>query len=121
MDNLIEKLERADGDSKELYEGICKALLPQLGASWGEKFLRMVYAGAFESAALTLVPEGVEWGCGSESETYDAEPFGGYHALVYFPAPRFKTIKAYASTPALAMCIATLKARGANPTTGDEL
>lgn len=68
---------------------------------WFEAALRI---GAYESAALTLVPEGWDWGGHSDCEFYvfkrRPDMRGGYARI----------IDATAATPALAICIAALKA-----------
>jgi len=54
-------------------------------------------------AALTLVPDDWHWYVGTNEE--------GPDAIIWYPGDYRLAVKATASTPALALCIAALKAR----------
>ena len=83
------------------------------GVAWGEWHNRRRYArqkidaGAYLSAAETLVPEGWGWGAGNCSEKDDS------WASVTSPHGDCLDYDAYASTPALALLAAILRAREA--------
>ena len=143
MTDLIEKLERAEGPSRELFEEVFALCFPkppsytkaaqikdfgdeylaELSKAvvvWAEskaRFNRMLDAEAWESAALTLVPEG----CLFVLKTlWDADKTAGY-AIIQHYAPTSTGGKRYdgettglAATPAIALCIATLRAKEAD-------
>lgn len=115
MKHLIEKLAQADGPSRELDAEISRALAGGPADHWYQDH-RGVYVTdnsapcytASIDAAMTLVPEGTEFiierygsiGVLSENKRASAWVFG---------APR-----AFAATPALALCIAALSAQDAS-------
>ena len=119
MKELIERLERATGPDRELDVAIVYALYPDIGPYQGQCIgdepifwhdpYRKRPAPSFTSsidAALTLVPEGHGWVLDYMDP---GEPDGamvGAHACdgATFDTPR---------PPALALCIAALKAREA--------
>lgn len=105
---LIKQLEAATGGSRTLDRDIANAvgvaplhkLRGQIGASWPD------YTASIDSA-LTLVPEG----CAASMEPGLA---GVWYANVFRVGPymtRRLQCHSAAATPALAICIATLKAR----------
>lgn len=109
MTDLITRLQAAEGPSRELDTEICEAIgfvLGQLG-----------HAPPFTTsidAALTLVPEGWHWAIYTEKGIC-----GGKGARVNVGGPErtrrgwSKDLhEVYAATPALALCIAALRARG---------
>lgn len=121
-DELIARLEAAKADQqRELlieafeafhpYPGPRHYLVTEIDWSWDrmrDRFMRMLDAQAYESAALTLVPEGCLWGAGNEDCT--DRPW----AWCLPPGKSWDDAdNSYAATPALALCIAALKARGA--------
>lgn len=69
IDDLIARLEAATGDSAELLILAFTARFPAPAETWGDEwqgwyyrrscFVRMLDARAYQSAALTLVPEGM--------------------------------------------------------------
>lgn len=113
MQDLIEKLEKADKPTVQLFNGCFNALFgePRDVPEWKEpwfRFSRLVDAEAWTDAALTLVPEGLFWhvACG---KVRPDEPLGG--AQVVVPNSDEVIGEGEAITPALALCIAALKAR----------
>ena len=115
MKDLIERLEKATENTRPLFE---EAYLAAHGKPcWddgerGDFFQRCLDIGAWESAALTLVPEG--WTDiqlfvkenGSKARLKRPHPY----ALVA-PMETNRDEDKLSSTPALALCIAALKAR----------
>lgn len=69
-----------------------------------ERGYHMCDAGAYESAALSLVPDGAYWDAG---HSYVHKPRDCYESTVGHPYGH----EGHAKTPALALCIAALKAR----------
>jgi len=121
--DIIERLEKAEGPSRELDAEIWERLglvdekhCARWRAMDGRKDLtreRFVRAWAPEfteslDAALTLVPEGWSW-------KLVHEPHDGLYRVVMRQAPRLEIVAlAYVvtkATPALALCLAALKAR----------
>ena len=126
---LIEKLERAEGPSRELFEAAWVAIHHE---GYGpenerdtcrlcERFNRMLDAEAWESAALTLVPEG--W----RPYSADMSVKGRTMFLIEGPKAQWSTdedgekcagndwySQGIAATPAIALCIAALKAKEAD-------
>ena len=112
MKDLIEKLAQAEGPSRKLDAEISRALAGGPADHWYQDH-RGVYVTdncapcytASIDAALTLVPEGVE----VSIERYTDKGIRAQRDLAsawVFGAPR-----AYASTPAIALCIAALSAK----------
>lgn len=125
MDELIARLEAATGPDRELDAAIALAVgyttYPDGygdGNEWidpqGNHLPRAVRMGAQPpkftasiDAALTLVPDGCLWGAGDEDCT------GRPWAWCLPPGRSWDDAdNSYAATPALAICIAVLKARG---------
>ena len=110
-DDVIERLEKATGPCRELD----KAILLALGYSWrGMAYWFRDDSHAWEGnthftvsidAALTLRPDGALYAI----ETYDSN--GIYPEHVRASAWVQGAARAFAATPALAICIAALKAR----------
>lgn len=108
MSDLIARLEAATGPDRELDRAIAKALgvMPlyemrgQIGGSWPD-------CTASIDAALTLVPEGwlwqVEW-IGHQTRKRVG------NCILW--QPHEPALSGQAATPALAICIAALRARG---------
>jgi len=106
MSDLIARLEAAAADEQQ------NLVLECLNLAYKHQWLPMrAYAvavswcmtGAYESAALTLVPEGYEWTIGLVNTR-------GFCSLG--PEGTFTTTaEVDAATPALAICAAALKAR----------
>lgn len=107
MKDLIKKLEAATEGSRELDISILKQIMPYRRdrfhaiANLDKKHR---YTTSID-AALTLVPEGFHWWLESGNE-YGSNP----HAGVYHKENEQQ--EGIAETPALALCIAALKARG---------
>lgn len=107
--DLIAKLEAAEGPSRELDAEIEKLIQmpPQTVAEYALKTARATWVTnppAFTSsldAALTLVPDDHDW------IIYNVNGHLGST-----PMARVGDVKAHAATPALALCIAALHARG---------
>ncbi len=64
-------------------------------------------------AALTLVPKGSLWTCATYQSSFDVRP--PYYADCAAGLEECPITEAYAATPALALCIAALKARQVAP------
>lgn len=111
--DLIAKLETAEGPSRELDFAIAAAV------GWPDAPYSKQHARRYTEstdAALTLVPEGWQWKVGFQKTLAEkATPI----AMVYAPDKTGafdERLRAYvAATPALALCIAALKAREAHP------
>lgn len=100
MNSLIKKLEQAEAGSRELDWLIHKHIGVDKRPMWASFWLH--YTTSFD-AALTLVPEGR----GIMLRTNTSSP----QAIVYCPVgTRLGNHYGEASTPALALCIAALKA-----------
>lgn len=126
---LIEKLERADGPSRELDAEIAQTLsLPwDYAADWGPRGRDIQVAHRYTAsidAALTLVPEGwriagfVEYGHGMKwkGRIYCAlVPSDLSHLPRTYAAHSAAAVRCdHAATPAIALCIAALKAKEAD-------
>lgn len=129
MRALIEKLESASSGNRDLdcriFEGVCfpAALMghaiESFSRSWGGTYtvntrdgyrhIEAFHAPAFTTAtdvALALVPEG--WGC---RLTFAPQIKAELWSPDGSPLSARTVIPAFAATPALALCIAALKAR----------
>lgn len=117
LSELIERLEKAAGPDHELDCDIYHlwrktAPAPLGGGIWTTD---MEYAPAYTSsldAALTLVPEG--WCWRYDSSTFDAE-VSDYSGRFLIEAD--KECHGANKNPAIAICIAALRARAALPQT----
>ena len=112
---LIEKLERADGPSRELDASIQRAFAGSPSDHWFADHKGVWVSDdsaprytASIDAALTLVPEGALW----SAEAWDTN--GVYPAHVRASAWVLGAPRGYAATPAIALCIAALKAKEAD-------
>ena len=108
-DELIARLQAATANDKRLFEDVWEHLCQTSlefrrfactttdSDGWTQtgRFIRMLDAGAYESAALTLVPSTMN--ATIDTRKPAAATLGGEWV--------------YAATPALALCIAALKAR----------
>ena len=108
-DELIAALEKAEGPSRELDATIAyHAGEARLGLPVPETWLAKHYTSSID-AALTLVPEG--WRVNSISNVEN-----GWHAVLVrgqWNVAGYATAGSVVSvTPAIALCIAALKARG---------
>lgn len=116
LSELIAALERADGPSRELDSAICAemGLENWTAAEWAEAVSgvgrehwsipgSLPYTSSID-AALTLVPEGCYWAVYRSGMAYVKPDEDG---------PQERDLAA-AATPALALCIAALKARGSD-------
>ncbi len=116
---LIARLEAATADDKSLFEDTWEHLcqtsfgfrryactsVDDYGLTVTGRFCRFVDVGAYESAALLMVPKG--WGGAvhsSENRQHHVAKLGRSH-------PTNANAYAEAPTPALAICIAALRAR----------
>lgn len=114
LQELIERLEKATGLDRELDALIgafvdaapIKRVSP--GSEWSKtvEWLEYLPYTASLDAALTLVPEGWEWQIGGDvpSESGEAHVFGKGDDIH----------TAFVDSPAIALCIAALKARTAH-------
>jgi hypothetical protein len=105
MDELIAKLETATGPSRDLDADICLATKRPSG------IVRAPAYTASIDAALTLVPNNACW------EIHGDYKGGDQHSAIVWQetAPSYWTIKTEsdAASPAIALCIAALRARAA--------
>jgi len=101
MTGLIERLEAATGPDRELDAAIWRATVPE-AKHWPDN-AAMPFTASID-AALTLVPEG--W-----SYTVAWLHRNSRACVAMFHA-KLEEQRAEAPTPALAICIAALKARG---------
>lgn len=115
MTDLIERLEKAAENTRRLFEEVYLAIRAR--PCWddgddGYFFQQLLDVGAWESAALLLLPAGCGWIVGHGREG-PGEPLGGarIHAGLSGTCPVLG--EAEATTPALALCIAALKSRHA--------
>lgn len=112
MRELVERIEAADGPSRELDEAIRLLIehnivvaLDLAGGYVGQSTPSFT---ASIDAALTLLPEGAQWGTGSRDGTLRS---WAWCALNY-EQPNERMELAFAATPALALVAAILRARG---------
>lgn len=117
MDDLIARLEAATAPSRELDVLIAQAVGEpwgaggySIGGNWGERAAR--YTASID-VALTLVPEGWHWCACGPSDThlpiaYIVPDMGRT------PWPKWVD-DIEGATPAIALCIAALRARSAAP------
>lgn len=110
LDALIARIEGAS--EGEQFHRIYDCLQFALERKWvtGEQYDsagQMLAVGAYESAALTLVPEGCGWTGGSDNL------FSIYRKEERDDMPGWPIIgeSNFAKTPALAICAAALRAR----------
>lgn len=123
MNDLIAKLEAATEGSRELDLRISYEINPPRYAITAEPVELDVWLaeGGARSyttsldAALTLVPEGWRWTVANPG--YDKGVYQGGRALADLHHPLSSgggpNAKAFGATPALALCIAALRARAA--------
>lgn len=135
---LIERLEKATGPSRELdkaielsfgsipnYAGYCSAtdsmIWHEHHEAGGAPITQQCEAPLphFTSsldAALNLVPEGYFWSCGHNPEPDDDTPseFGAMLCRYWHVSDKSDT-SAVGASPAIALCIAILKARQVQP------
>lgn len=117
---LAERCEKASGPDRELFWQAYEAVFGKANAeiidqfpghkmpdTW-ERFRKLLDAGGFLDAAMTLVPEGYSYGAGTTF--YERK---GWAYCIEYGASGFKNIDA--ATPALALCAAALRARAAKP------
>ena len=103
MTDLIARLEAAEIGSRELDAAIYDAIdSPAIKIKTTLDYDFPAYTTSLD-AALTLVPEGLAWGVADRKDKSKPLAICG-HA----DNPMTET---YAATPALALCIAALKAR----------
>lgn len=107
---LIERIEGAEGPSRELDAEIARSLgRPwDYAADWGprgrDKPVAYAYTGSLD-AAMSLVPEGMRWcvdTCNGNPRSF-VEPRHPYEGQPFW---------GNAATPALALCAAALRAIG---------
>ena len=128
--NLIEQLERATEGSRELDVAITRACYPALIQQHASYYLADIrvdiqpYTTSLD-AALTLVPEGWAWNVSSNNVATICRNWDDDSAPVFWsqrPTRRhvaWSEHKGTVATPALALCIAALKAQEKGP--GDEV
>lgn len=117
MDDIIARLEKATGPDRELDGDISEAIgFSPVDYRRGEPRWASMYwfqlsdrvdpwpcppYTASIDAALTLVPEGADWNVGANPPSAD----------IAHRAERWMTDECFSATPAIALCIAALKAR----------
>ena len=117
-EELIAALEKAEGPSRELDCEIAMHRMPELrgfariGEDWVHPQYSTIRTYAIEytasiDAALTLVPEGWDWSVVLAERFEDKNPA----SCQVIQRGRLKFHTTHAATPALALCIAALKAR----------
>lgn len=111
MDDLIARLEKATEGSRELDSQIAQNLWTQQFGKCRPKDLRIPTYTTSIDAAMTLVPEGVEgevrWWKGADGNTYARACIDADLTSDVLPLYESATVR----SPALALCIAALKAR----------
>lgn len=121
-DELIAALEKATADSAglmlEAWEHLCRTSVgfrryactsvDEYGLTVTGRFCRYVDVGAYESAALLMVPQGCGWRIWAPA----ADSLQPHRATIWAARgqPMFAPFDVDASTPALAICIAALRA-----------
>ena len=113
-DTLIARLESADGPSRELDAMIQHRIASGVGCGAAQDAPR--YTASID-AALTLVPDGWNWMAGNRNQPIArAYVENGQMAFVGLGGmkrnPDRQWFECVASTPALALAAAALKARG---------
>ena len=131
MTDLIKRLEEAAEGSRELDCAISMWLIPLSKNEFYMPALQRIATGAYTyretaaysqslDAAVSLVPEGYAidslfiWKGHPASVTIlgtRLEPFGRNRELAWVHSPKYGVWKAKAATPALALCIAAIRAR----------
>jgi hypothetical protein len=99
---LADRCEQAAGVDQK---AVMLAVVDALGLPSKQHYLivRMIEIGAYESAAIALVPEGWTWG----------KFFGGSAECVSISGPSILFERGLSDKPALAICAAALRARAA--------
>lgn len=116
MDDLIARLENATGPDRSIDDAIFElAHGRKRGRSTFEQYEPSErlpeYTGSID-AALTLVPEGYTWIAG-DGGIMAGEPNDLRYGAIVFTEPGPEQEAASGSNPAIALCIAALKARTA--------
>lgn len=115
---LVERLEKATGPDRELdcmiYAQVHGWSYPLRGAAFIERNEAMKEGNAVHytssiDAAMTLVPEGFNW---ASAPHFDDREFSVYRP---YDGTADHYFDAVAKTPAIALCIAALKARSPQP------
>lgn len=115
LPELIAALEQADGPSRELFMAAYQVVHPPPNwQSYGNpqafaRFMQLLNAEAWLEAAALLVPNGWRFGLSTDGLFVR----GTCRAAVWEKGPPTE-IEWYAPTPALALCIAALRAREGN-------
>jgi hypothetical protein len=117
--DLIERLEKAAGPDRQLDNAIEEAVDFPKPTNPDDLPGYPPYFTASIDAALTLVPDGWRWQISNrapkpkEGRAYlwNAEPH--FAGIATRPNPNYRGEEDTAATPALALCIAALKARAA--------
>lgn len=110
-DDLIARLEAATELTLELFVEVQATLRPSISDEDWARSYAMVRAEAYESAALTLVPEGLMW----TVSQHDTEGRAGAVSIFHRDETGERVTccpLTVAATPALAIVIAALKASG---------
>lgn len=100
---IIDKLERADGPDREIDAMIHFHVTAGIGCGMAQDAPH--YTSSID-AAMTLVPEEYVWSVNTFAEPSRASAYLVRHDNCYV-----KTGNQFCATPALALCIAALRAR----------
>jgi len=111
IDALIARLEKATVPDRELDRAIGRAVGVEIVSDYANGLNRVIkdiphYTASID-AALTLVPEGMDWDVNNMTGNGDYRSY-----VMYLSAPGEWTSRSgKAINPAIALCIAALKAR----------
>ena len=118
---LIERLEKASGPERELFEAAFFVCFGKVSKSDNDAMARWIWysrlldAAAWTDAALTLVPDYINrrWYIADS----DSNSAGQAVASVYHPADITKGLipRSAGAIPAIALCIAALRAIASQP------
>jgi hypothetical protein len=113
-DLLEEAFRLCDPPPKRMYANERRRQVTQPWAEWSdreERFMEMMYWQAYESAAMTLVPDGWEFIRLERQRALPDVPDGWLFECVLMEPHGKGYSKTYAQTKALAICAAALRAR----------
>ena len=107
LSSLVAKLEAATVPTRELFDEIGRAIESADSKFSLFRFHQLLGADAFLEAAIMLVPDGLPW------MVRFSQPWDAHHPYfaAYVQRKENDQEDAVCRTPALALCIAALKAR----------
>jgi len=111
MNDLIERIEAASAPDREI-----DLLIMRYAENIGGPAENALPYTESVDAALTLVPEGEFWKIGNDGEGADPSDYAAAVTCTWWPngrkaSPHMRTLRATATTPALALSAAALKSR----------